>query len=219
MKLERVRGLVADGVALPAAIAAESHLSVADALRAHAEASAHLLGAGEALQSLLDRPGVTDVVVHGGTAWVDQGEGMVDSGVRLGSEHAVRTLAVRLAALAGQRLDDAAPIVDGTLPSGARLHAVIPPLAAAGTSISLRRHRQDVLDLAELGRLGAFGRLVGEVLENLVRRRANGVLAGATGSGKTTMLSALLALVGASERIVCIEEVRELTPTHPHVVH
>nr|NLD40672.1 TadA family conjugal transfer-associated ATPase [Actinomycetales bacterium] len=214
-----MRGLVADGTPLGTALAGEGHLSVEAILAAHERASARLLGAGEELQRLLDQPGVTDVVVHAGHAWVDRGAGMEEAEMPLGEEREVRALAVRLAALAGQRLDDAAPIVDGTLPSGVRLHAMLPPLSADGTSISLRRHRQDALSFEELGRLGAYGPLTGQVLRALVEKRANAVLAGATGTGKTTMLSALLALVPLHERVVCIEEVRELQPHHPHVVH
>ncbi|HZK04630.1 MAG TPA: TadA family conjugal transfer-associated ATPase [Actinomycetaceae bacterium] len=219
MKIERVRDRVAGGSTLAHALAAEGGLSATTVVLERELAGARLLGAGEELQGLLTEPGVTDVVVHSGTVWVDRGDGMEDAGVSLGGEREVRALAVRLSALAGQRLDDAAPIVDGVLPSGVRLHAVLPPLAADGTSISLRTHHQQTLTLDELHRRGATGPLADAALRALVRGRANGVLAGATGTGKTTLLSALIGVVRPDERIVCIEEVRELEPDHPHVVH
>lgn len=219
MRLDRVRARVADGLTLADALAAEGGIAAGDVIARHEQAAAHLLGAGEELQALLEQPTVTDVVVHAGGVWVDRGDGMEATGVSLGGEREVRALAVRLSALAGQRLDDAAPIVDGVLPSGVRLHAVLPPLAADGTSISLRTHHQQVLTFDALCSAGMAGPLTRQALAGMMRQRANGVIAGATGTGKTTLLSALLALVSHAERLVCIEEVRELEPHHPHVVH
>ena len=109
---------------------------------------AEIAGLGP-LQPLATDREVTDILVVGQAVWVDRGEGMeevADSG--LAGEEETRALAVRLAASCGQRLDDASPIVDGTFPSGVRLHAIIPPLSAEGTLISLRTHRARVLTLA-----------------------------------------------------------------------
>src|SRR5690606_22381079 len=91
------------------------------------------------LQALLDSPGVTDVLVNSPhDVWVDRGAGLELTDVDLGDAARVRSLAVRLAAAGGARLDDASPVVDARLPSGVRLHAVLPPLAADCTAISLR---------------------------------------------------------------------------------
>src|SRR5674476_39457 len=88
---------------------------------------AELLGAGP-LQVLLDTPGVSDVLVNGPhEVWLDRGTGLQRADVTVDD---VRGLAVRLAAAGGQRLDDAAPVVDACLPDGTRLHAVLPPVAA-----------------------------------------------------------------------------------------
>ncbi|MBC7292328.1 MAG: Flp pilus assembly complex ATPase component TadA, partial [Actinotalea sp.] len=130
----------------------------------------------------------------------------------------VRALGVRLAAAGGQRLDDAAPVVDARLPDGTRLHAVLPPIADPDTLLSLRVHRPRGLSFDELVRLGSVAPVLEPVLRALVAGRANVLVSGATGTGKTTLLSALLSLVPADERIVCIEEAAELRPEHPHVV-
>jgi pilus assembly protein CpaF len=152
---------------------------------------------------------------------VDRGGGLAPAEVDdvLTDAAAVRALATRLAAACGQRLDDASPVVDGTLPDGTRLHAVLPPLSATGTLISLRTHRTRVLTPAELVEGGTVPAELVPVLRALVERRANVLVSGATGSGKTTLLAAMLSLVGHGERIVCIEESAELRPDHPHVVH
>jgi pilus assembly protein CpaF len=175
-----------------------------------------LLGAGP-LQPLLDEPGVSDVLVNGpDQVWVDRGAGLERSPVRVPD---VRALAVRLAAAGGQRLDDAAPVVDACLPDGTRLHAVLPPVGADGTLISLRVLRRTAFRLEELVAVGSVPPLVADVLCGLVVGRANLLVSGATGTGKTTLLATLLSVVDPGERIVCIEEARELAPTHPHVVH
>lgn len=179
---------------------------------------AELLGAGP-LQPLLDAPDVTDVLVTApDRVWVDRGGGVERTDVRLPDEQAVRTLAIRLATAGGQRLDDACPVVDARLPDGTRVHAVLPPVSGAGTLISLRVLRPGTFSLAALVRTGSVPPSLEPVLRGLVDARANVLISGATGTGKTTLLASLLTLVPVTERIVVIEEAGELHPAHPHVV-
>ncbi len=182
------------------------------------EVRAQILGAGP-LQALLDSPDVTDVLVNGPDhVWVDRGFGLERVDLHLGGPRDVRDLAVRLAAAGGQRLDDASPLVDARLPDGTRLHAVVAPVCEQGAIISLRVLRQGTLNLSDLVARGGLAPTWQPVLAALVAKRANVLISGATGTGKTTLLGALLALVPATERIICIEEARELAPDHPHVV-
>lgn len=96
-----------------------------------------LMGMGCLAEELTDAR-VTDVLVNGdGSVWVDRGAGVTPTGRRLESTEA-RALAVRLAGQAGRRLDDAQPWVDGLLPGGIRLHAILPPLVLGGPHLSLR---------------------------------------------------------------------------------
>ncbi|WP_235940020.1 TadA family conjugal transfer-associated ATPase [Occultella kanbiaonis] len=189
-----------------------------DLITLERDARAELLGAGPVLQPLLDDPRVTDVLVnadHG--VWVDRGDGL--RRVPAAGLGDIRTLATRLAAVAGQRLDDAAPVAEGRLPDGTRLHAVLAPLSAEGALISLRTVRRRAFRLAELVEDGFLDDRSAQILAQLVRVRANVLVSGATGSGKTTLLASMLSLVPPNERIVCIEEAAELAPDHPHVVH
>ena len=188
------------------------------ALRARSELAAQVLGAGP-LEPLLADPQVTDVLVNAGSGvWVDRGDGLSRTDCQVGDEAAVRRLAVRLAGIAGRRLDDTSPYVDGLLPGGIRLHAVLPPIAVEGSHISLRVPRRVAPSLAELGRWGMFGAGWLRVLEALVSHRCSFVVSGGTGSGKTTLLGALLGEVDIRERLVIVEDVRELAIVHPHVV-
>ncbi|WP_054953008.1 TadA family conjugal transfer-associated ATPase [Flaviflexus massiliensis] len=182
-----------------------------------------LEGAGPVLQPLLDDPLITDVLVNGTEGiWIDRGRGLErinHDSTALADPGEVRKLAVRLAATCGQRLDDASPIVDGTFPSGVRLHAVLPPLAAEGTLISLRTQRAIALTVDDLVRYGTVNDPLACIVTSMISAKANVMISGSTGSGKTTLLAALLGLVPTNERIVIIEESAELRPTHPHCVH
>ncbi len=172
------------------------------------------------LEALLADPTVTDVLVNGPSeVFVDRGSGLERrAGVRFADAEEVRRLAVRLAAAAGRRLDDAVPWVDAALPDGTRLHAVLPPLAPDGPLLSLRvlaRRRVSMDDLVATGAIGARAR---DVLAGVMQRRLSLLVTGGTGVGKTTVLAALLSLVDERERIVLVEDTAELAPEHPHVV-
>ena len=176
-----------------------------------------LVGLGP-LATVAADPAVTDVLVNGdGSVWVDRGHGIEDSGTRVPASD-LRSLAVRLAGVAGRRLDDAQPWVDGVLPGGARLHAVLPPLAEGGPHLSLRFARHRPQGIGALEALGAVGPRAAGLLRSLVADRLSLVVTGGTGAGKTTVLAALLAECPGHERLVVVEDVRELDPCHPHVV-
>ena len=172
------------------------------------------------LATLLTDPSVTDVVVNGpAEVWADRGGGLVPAPeVRFVDEADLRGFAQRLAAAAGRRLDDASPYVDVRLPDGSRMHAVLPPLAVRGPYVSVRTLRRQSYGLDDLVRVGTLTPGSAQLVDAIVRARLAYVVTGGTGSGKTTVLAALLARVPATERIVIVEDATELAPQHPHVV-
>lgn len=201
--------------ALRAQGAAVTDATVHDVL---GELRKHSTGAGP-LDQLLSEPGVTDVVVNGPReVFVDRGGGLVPAGLTFVDDEQVRRLAIRLAAAAGRRLDDASPFVDGRLPNGVRLHAVLAPVAAPGTCISLRVPAERSFSLDDLVRSGSVPAEGARLLRGMVANRVPYLVSGGTGSGKTTLLAALLALIPDEERIVLVEDARELQPAHPHCV-
>jgi pilus assembly protein CpaF len=218
-------GRVLDTGAVAAAVRAEAggvvgHADVLDALRLLRH---EFVGAGP-LEPLLADPGTTDVLVTGPhEVWVDGPRGLRRTEVAFPDEDTVRRLAQRLALAAGRRLDDAQPYVDGWLPGAGphgriRLHAVLPPIAAAGTCVSLRVLRPASHDLATLRSMGTFDESVESLLRGLVACRLAFLVSGSTGSGKSTLLGALLGTVPPGERIVCVEDAGELQPAHPQFV-
>ena len=176
------------------------------------------VGAGP-LDALLALPGVTDVLVNGpDQVWIDRGEGLERTDVRFTDDGEVRRLATRLAAAAGRRLDDGAPWVDARMADGTRVHAVLDALASPGTCVSLRVPSRRTLTLEQWREGGGVDALGERVLRAMVDRRAAFLVSGGTGSGKTTMLATLLGATDPGERLLIVEDSRELNPDHPHVV-
>jgi pilus assembly protein CpaF len=171
------------------------------------------------LAALVADPRTTDVFVNGpGGVWVDRGAGLARVPGPALPENEVRTLAVRLLALGGRHVDEATPCVDARLHDGIRVHAVLPPISPAGTLLSIRLPRLERPSLDFLDAAGFFAAVPRARIDDLVARRANVLVTGAGGSGKTTFLAALLGAAVPTERVVVIEDVAELRIDHPHVV-
>jgi pilus assembly protein CpaF len=222
--IDRVRSRLAtppvriDTQAILAALRAEGCMLDGRDLRAAAyQVRSELTGAG-VLDRFLADPEVTDVLVNGPDAvWIERAGTLSRAEVRFPDETAVRRLAQRLAAHAGRRLDDAAPYVDGVLPDGARLHAVLPPVAVRGTLISLRVPPRRAFTLERLTVAGMTTEQGARLLRAVATARLSYLVTGGTGSGKTTLLGSLLGLVPPNERIVVAEECAEVVVDHPHV--
>ncbi len=166
------------------------------------------------LEPLLADPHVSEILVNGpGSCYVERAGRLEAVPLELDADTLVRIIERVLAPL-GLRLDRSAPIVDARLPDGARLHAVLPPLAIDGPYLSIRRFRIRPVTLAEFGVMGAAE----SFLTWAVRSGWNLLVSGGTSSGKTTLLATLLRCADASERIVTIEETAELQLGMAHVV-
>jgi pilus assembly protein CpaF len=162
---------------------------------------------------------VTDVLVNGTTpVWVERGGRLRQSEVSFGSHDELLALIERMIGSAGGRVDVSQPIADARLADGSRLHVVLPPVAPGGPLISIRRFGARRLAVEDLIASGMFDSTRGAELLSYIRRRAGIAISGATGTGKTTLLNALLGHVGPDERVVCVEEVPELQPACSHVV-
>ena len=175
-------------------------------------------GAG-VLEPLLGLRGVTDVLVNGHErVYVDRGSGLESVETVFADEGELRRLAVRLAAAVGRRLDEGSPFVDARLPDGTRVHAVLGNLTDVGTCLSLRVPARVTLTLDDWVAGGTMHPRAAEALRALVAARVAFLISGGTGSGKTTLLAGMLSLVDPAQRIVVVEDSRELSPAHPHVV-
>lgn len=173
-----------------------------------------------ALGPFLGAAGTTDLLLDGrGMLWRDDGTGLhpVDGAPPFGPA-AARALAVELIASGGRHLDDATPFADVRLSGGLRVHAVLPPVSTGGAVVSIRVARSSPWRLDDLQRSGMLDADRSAVLRRLVDDRRNVLVCGPAGSGKTSLLAALLAETGADERIITVEDVAELAVEHPHVI-
>ncbi len=217
------RRMLDDGEPVTAArLAAAVHssgrlLGAEGALRAVDRVQAELQGLGP-LQELALRPGISDILVNGpDRVWVDSGHGLELTGLRFESDAEVQGLAARLIAAGGRRLDDSNPCVDVQL-RGYRVHAVLRPVSTGSTLLSIRIRRTITFTLEELQAGGTMDPESAAVLRRIIASRLNFLISGATGTGKTTLLSTLLSLSRPEERLVLVEDAAELDPRHPHVV-
>ena len=168
---------------------------------------------------MLSNPNITDILVNGHKeVWIDQGQGLEKTKLTFLNEESVRSLAQRLGLSTGRRLDQSQPYVDAQLSKTIRLHAVLSPIANPGTVISLRIHRPQILSLDELVMNKTITTSQKDFLNEIIKEKKSFVICGGTGSGKTTLLNSLLSEVNRNQRILIIEDSRELNPQHPHVV-
>lgn len=166
------------------------------------------------LEPLVSAEGVTDILVNGpGPVWIERHGQLVETAVVLDAVD-IDAVIQRAIGPLGLRIDRTSPTVDARLPGGARLHAVISPVAVDGPHVSIRLPATDTIPL------DAFGppAVVNPLRHLVVDRRANVLVAGSTGAGKTTLLGALLGLVDRRERVVIVEEAAEIVARDRHVV-
>ncbi len=174
-------------------------------------AVARLDGLGQ-LDALLTDAAVDEVMVNAsGEIWVERRGDVERRGAIAPGDLAV--VIERILAPLGRRLDRTTPIADARLADGTRVCAVVPPISVGGTCLSLRRFRSTPLPVDEFASLP-----VAAVLTELIERRCNVVVSGATSSGKTSLLSSLLGLIARGERVVMLEDTAELAPAIDHVV-
>lgn len=204
--------------AVARALAAEGIVAAPDAWARLVRDLVDELGGLGPLEPLLRDPQVTDVMVNGPDRVVVERAGeLVDTPVRFDDDTHLLTVVARALGPLGVRLDRRQPFVDAMLPTGVRLHALIPPLADHPI-VTLRRVPALVPDWDQLCAWGTVTPAVAERLRTAVSERRNLVVCGRAGVGKTTLLARLLADVG-NERVILIEDAPELRPPAGHVVH
>lgn len=179
--------------------------------------TANLTGYGE-LEPYISRD-TTDILINSPSdIWKADREGMHKIDLHLQTEMHVRRLASRLALAGHQRLDEALPYVDALLPDGARLHAIIPPLALHHTSLSLRFPTTNVIPMKNWIDDSELGTHELDMLQKVIHGQASSVICGTTGAGKTALLRSVLNHRPGKQRLIIIEDVSELNIHRPNTV-
>jgi pilus assembly protein CpaF len=167
----------------------------------------------------LDDASVTEILVNGPTEiFVERSGRLVRTDAKFTSPSQILSALRVIAQYVGRPLDDLHPILEARLPDGSRVEALLPPIAKGGPSIAIRRFSKDKLTLDKLLSFGALSEDAAATLSALIECKQNVVVAGGTGSGKTSLLNALSSLIPSHERTVVIEDAAELSLQQEHVV-
>jgi pilus assembly protein CpaF len=176
-----------------------------------------LVGLGP-VERVLRRGDVSDVLVNApDEVWMERNGVLEPAPVRYRDAADIEAAVQRVIAPLGLRLDRASPAVDARLADGSRLHALIPPASVDGPVFAVRRFTEAVPDLDGLIAAGSIDAQGASVLRSAVADRRNLVVAGGTGTGKTTLLNVLSKEIPSEQRVVTIEDAAELRLTG-HVV-
>lgn len=131
----------------------------------------------------------------------------------------IYNLAERIVAPIGLRVDESRPYVDARLSDGSRVNIVVPPVSRNSPIITIRKFKNDPFRLEDLELNGSLSAEARCLLSAAIVARMNILVSGGASSGKTTLLSALCALIPSNERIIVIEDTAELRIRHPHIVY
>jgi len=205
---------------LQAAVALERvPLSAADKARLIQDVTDDILGYGP-IDCLLKEEAVTEIMVNGPDRVFVERNGKLtkDPSIRFLDEDHVRRVIDKIVSAIGRRIDESTPMVDARLPDGSRVNAVIAPLAIGGPFLTIRKFSADPLQIEDLIRFGSVNVHAAEFLQACILGRLNGVVSGGTGSGKTTMLNVLSSFIPDDERIVTVEDAKELQLHQEHVL-
>ncbi|MBR8657110.1 Flp pilus assembly complex ATPase component TadA [Achromobacter sp. Marseille-Q0513] len=171
------------------------------------------------LEPLLAAADVTEIMVNRhDEIYVERQGRLYRHPAAFSSEQSVRWAIDRVVTPLGRRIDEAAPMVDARLPDGSRRHAIIPPAAIRGASLTIRKFPGCSLTLDALTRGGSLSAAMAAFLAFSVRARRNLIVSGGTGSGKTTLLNVLSNEIPEAERVITIEDAAELRLEHAHRV-
>ncbi|MHC4816135.1 MAG: CpaF family protein, partial [Planctomycetota bacterium] len=166
----------------------------------------------------LDDPTVSEIMINGpDEVWVER-RGCIERTPARFTDDGLLAAARNMAQFVGRPLSEEQPRLDARLPDGSRIHVVLPPLARCGTVVSIRKFHPGGLTVEQLIGYGSITREAARFVEVAVLTKRNIIVAGGTGTGKTTLLNVLSHFIPNDERIITIEDSAELQLTHEHLV-
>lgn len=182
------------------------------------EAADDMLGFGP-LEELLEMDGIADIMINGPkTIYIELNGKIQRAQIEFRDNQHLLTICQRIVGVIGRRVDESSPICDARLPDGSRVNVIIPPLAVDGCTMTIRKFAKEKLTLDKLVDFKAMTPNCAEMIKIVGNCRANVLVSGGTGSGKTTMLNCLTRYINLGERIITCEDACELQLQQPHVV-
>jgi pilus assembly protein CpaF len=179
-----------------------------------------LLGFLAPVAQFLTDDSVSEVMINGHEeVYIERSGRLHRTDAKFPSDHALASAVRNIAQFVGKSVDPERPILDARLPDGSRVCAILPPASRRGISVSIRRFPKERLTVDQLLKYGALTETCKKFLDICVQVKRNVMVAGGTGSGKTSLLNALSSFIENSERIVVIEDSSEVQLQQPHAVY
>ena len=192
-------------------------LSTPERKRLASEVTDDILGFGP-IEPLLRDPTVTEIMVNSTDGiFVERSGKLERTGISFANEAHLRRIIDKIVGGLGRRIDESQPFVDARLPDGSRVNAVIPPVAVDGALLTVRKFAVEPFRAEDLVANGTLTEKASAFLAACVEGRANIVVSGGTGAGKTTTLNVLSSFIPHDERVITIEDAAELQMLQPHV--
>ena len=207
------------GVLLIALIEEEAiPLNDRERTRLVADLKNEIMGLGP-LEPLLADPTISEIMVNGYQNVYIEKNGCIElTDIRFNDDAHLMKIIDKIVSHVGRRIDESSPMVDARLPDGARVNAIIPPLALDGPVLTIRRFSVVPLRMIDIIQKNTLTPAMAELLSALVKVKCNIIISGGTGTGKTTLLNILSSYIPSSERIVTIEDTAELQLQQDHVI-
>ena len=171
------------------------------------------------IRPYLDDATVSEIMINGPNQIFVERRGQLELvPAKFSSREALLAALRNLSQYVGKYVDETHPILEGRFPDGSRVEALIPPVAPDGPHVAIRRFFKETLTVDRLVGFGSLTGIAAASLQAMVISKLNIMIAGGTGSGKTSMLNALSGFIPDGERVVVIEDSREVQFQKPHVV-
>lgn len=193
-------------------------LSAADKAQLIQDVSDDILGYGP-IDRLIKDDEITEVMVNGPyQVYVERNGRLQKEDVTFVDEAHLRRIIDKIVGEVGRRIDESNPLCDARLPDGSRVNAVIHPVAIGGPFLTIRKFSKDPLQIDDLIRFGTLNAHAARFLQACVVGKLNMIVSGGTGTGKTTTLNVLSSFIPSDERIVTVEDAKELQLHQEHVL-
>ena len=181
--------------------------------------NATLLGFFDPVRRYLDDPSVTEIMINGpGKIYIERKGKLQKVDEVFPNVKSLYAALRNTAQYVGKHVDDERPLLEGRLPDGSRVAAVLPPAGNGGPYVAIRRFFGEKLTMQRLLELDSITPDASEMIKVLVESKQNVVIAGGTSSGKTSLLNSVSELIPDDERVVVIEDSKELALLRDHVV-
>ena len=193
-------------------------LSAADKAQLIQDVADDILGYGPIDRFLKDEE-VSEVMCNGpDLVFVERAGKLERTNVTFVDETHLRRIIDKIVSEVGRRIDEATPLCDARLPDGSRVNAVIHPLAVGGPFLTIRKFKTEKLQIDDLIRFGTLNAHAARFLQACIVGRLNTIVSGGTGTGKTTTLNVMSSFIPSDERIITVEDAKELQMHQEHVL-